>query len=74
MLKVRLIAAAISLVLTALTLPLLWWIYKHFLLWYHHLTASQLQMFNISQAILGLSVAAISFWWVKRKKKSEQDK
>lgn len=74
MLKIRLIAAAAALLLTALTLPVMLWIYRVFTQWYHHLTPSQLQAFNLSQAVLGLAVAAVSFWWVKRKKNQQQPK
>lgn len=69
MLKIRLIAATAAILLTLITLPAMLWVYKQFSLWHQQLTPSQIQTFNLSQAVLGFAVAGLSFWWVKRKKK-----
>lgn len=70
MLKIRIIAALISLVLTALTLyigPKIYFAYVH---WSESLTPGQQGLLNWSQVLLGAVLAVVGFWlWKKKAKK-----
>jgi hypothetical protein len=70
MLKIRIIAAIISLALTALTLYIAPKIYFAYVHWSESLTPEQQNWFNGSQIMLGGLLAAIGFWlWKKQKSK-----
>jgi hypothetical protein len=70
MLKIRIIAALIALVLTALTLyigPKIYFAYVH---WSDSLTTEQQSWFNFGQILLGVALAVFGFWqWKKKTKK-----
>ena len=68
MLKVRIVAATIAILLTLATAYIAPWIiysYKH---WISHLSATQQQFFNLSQVVIGVLIAAYGFWRWKKKK------
>ena len=67
MLKIRVLALLISLVLTALTLyigPKIYFAYAH---WSDSLSPEQQQLINVSQIFVGILIAVIGFWLWKRK-------
>ncbi len=68
MLKVRIIAVVLAILLTIATAYVVPWIvyeYKHVV---GHLTAAQQEWFNIAQAVLGGVIAVYAFWRWKKKK------
>ena len=71
MFKVRLYAALISLVLTAVTMFVGPEIYYAYVGWDGKLSDGQRDWFHISQAVLGFAIAGIVFWrwWKKRQGK-----
>lgn len=67
MLKIRLGAALISLILTALTLYIAPKIYFAYVQWSEGFSDDQKQLMNIVQMGIGFTIAAIGFWLWKRK-------
>jgi hypothetical protein len=67
MLKIRLIAVFISLILTALTLYIAPKIYFAYVQWSAGFTDDQKQLMNIAQMCIGFAIAGIGFWLWKRK-------
>ncbi len=67
MLKIRILALLISLVLTALTLYIGPKIYFAYIRWSDSLYPDQQQLINISQIFVGILIAVVGFWLWKRK-------
>jgi hypothetical protein len=72
MLKVRIIALIIAILLTIATAYAIPWIVHLYKNWVEQMTAEQQQWFNIAQAVLGLSIAICAFWFWKKKKSSQK--
>lgn len=70
MLKVRIIALVIAILLTIATAYAIPWIVYLYKNWVGHMSAEQQQWFNIGQAVLGLGIAVSAFWFWKKKKSS----
>jgi hypothetical protein len=70
MLKIRIIAALIALVLTPITLYIGYKIYFAYIGWSESLTPEQHNWFVWSQILLGMVLALVGFWqWKKKTKK-----
>jgi|GEM_PF-748063 len=66
--KVRIIAVVIAILLTIATayaVPWVMYVYTH---WVDGLTKTQQHWFNIAQAVLGALIASYAFWCWKKKK------
>ena len=72
MLKVRIIALIIALILTVLTVYLVPIIANHYMRFVGGLSDQERSWFSWLQAIIGFSIAAYGFW--RWKKKSGKDK
>jgi hypothetical protein len=68
MLKVRIIAVVIAILLTIATAYVVPWIVYEYKLWVGHLTVAHQQWFNIVQAVVGIVIAVVAFWFWKKKK------
>jgi len=68
MLKIRIIAVVLAILLTIATAYVLPWIVYEYKQWVGHLTVMQQQWFNIAQAVLGIAIAVCAFWIWKKKK------
>jgi len=73
MLKIRLIAASVAIVMTLITIYLVPIIYAAFTHWSDSLNAQQQQWFLYSQIVLGAAIALIAFWrWKKKRSLAKQ--
>jgi hypothetical protein len=68
MLKVRIIAALIAIVLTAITIYLAPFVIAFFQHWHGGLSPQARQLFNWSQAGIGALMAVYGFWLWKKSK------
>ena len=68
MLKVRIIAALIAIVLTALTIYIAPYVINFYQNWSAGLSPQRRQWFNWSQAGIGALIAVYGFWLWKKKK------
>lgn len=69
MLKIRILASLIAIVLTALTIFLVPYIYTG----YVYLGANHPKVFQWAQAGIGFAVAGLAYWrWKKRKSKKSE--
>jgi hypothetical protein len=72
MLKVRIIAIIIALVLTVLTIYLVPIIVHHYVSFMDSLNAQQRTWFSVLQACVGFTIAAYGFWRWKKKSASKK--
>lgn len=72
MLKIRIIAIVIALVLTLLTIQLIPIVTHHYMSFVDGLNKEQRAWLAWAQSGLGFAVAAVAFWLWRRKAKSEK--
>ena len=72
MLNTKLIAAAIAIVMTLLTIYIVPLIYRFYVQWSDSLSPEHQQWYNYSQILLGLLLAGFALWQWRRKRRGQK--